>query len=669
MGKKRIGEALNWEDSKEYFLYIKFHSVLQFINIFNKNKERSDKYKWGDEVEALLVKVLPKEKKAKLLLTSDEVLCGIEKNRSSKSNSSDWPDFGPEFCSFQIETSPARPYGVSLDDLCEVETSMNRRTQIIQTSLSDDEIYLKFSNFPLGTKENLYPPSQDEDMSYGDVIPDRCMTNHPRYHTGYRNLMANRKGKMFLKVPLYQDKNTKQAIRAECAERSQKRLLYDVSEWKDEQWDPYTHIMGDCIMYASGSCSLQNTFQAQSFPEATYLYDQSVVLAPLVMALTASSIFFRNKLSDWDARYEILCMGNDDRSPYERDLTKDCEEHVIGYPNKVKPRRRWSTSPLFISKGKMCKDTYNDMDVQFEEDSYDMLIKAGIDDKMAKHIAFILSHKPIIVYPDTEQLDDNKHSDHFDYMNSTNWNSVRFKPPPLDNSDDLGWRVEYRTPELQLTDYENAAFSVFFSLLTMSICHYKLNLYMAISKVEKNMDTAHKRDAIKKERFFFRKDISTASDDDTLELMTMEEIMLGKGNSSRGLFSYIRDYLNELQGDNINTSSRKKIDGYLELVERRIRGELLTMSAWLRKFVREHPLYKQDSIISDEITYDLIVRCYEVANGKAKAPELLGVKTRNKRKRTPRATSKVQASEGTQRANSTVQMLRERYEAFGLLGH
>ena len=41
----------------------------------------------------------------------------------------------------------------------------------------------------------------------------------------------------------------------------------------------------------------------------------------------------------------------------------------------------------------------------------------------------------------------------------------RFKPPPAGASD-IGWRVEFRVMEVQMTAFENAAFSTFIVLLT-----------------------------------------------------------------------------------------------------------------------------------------------------------------------------------------------------------
>ena len=58
---------------------------------------------------------------------------------------------------------------------------------------------------------------------------------------------------------------------------------------------------------------------------------------------------------------------------------------------------------------------------------------------------------------------------------------MKFKPP-LPNSS-MGWRVEFRPLEVQLTDFENAAFAVFVVLLTRAILSFKLNLYIPVSKV------------------------------------------------------------------------------------------------------------------------------------------------------------------------------------------
>ena len=79
---------------------------------------------------------------------------------------------------------------------------------------------------------------------------------------------------------------------------------------------------------------------------------------------------------------------------------------------------------------------------------------------------------------------------------------MRFKPPPP--SSDIGWRVEFRSTEVQVTDFENAAYACFIVLLARTILSRKLNLYMPLSAVHANMNSAQRRSAVLNERFAFR---------------------------------------------------------------------------------------------------------------------------------------------------------------------
>lgn len=72
---------------------------------------------------------------------------------------------------------------------------------------------------------------------------------------------------------------------------------------------------------------------------------------------------------------------------------------------------------------------------------------------------------------------------HFENLQSTNWNSMRFKPPPSANSP-IGWRVEFRTMDIQLTDFENTVLTVLLGLLTNVCNHMDVNFIMPISLVD-----------------------------------------------------------------------------------------------------------------------------------------------------------------------------------------
>lgn len=75
---------------------------------------------------------------------------------------------------------------------------------------------------------------------------------------------------------------------------------------------------------------------------------------------------------------------------------------------------------------------------------------------------------------------------HFENLQSTNWNSLRFKNPPSIDSD-IGWRVEFRPLDIQLTDFENAAFTVFVGMIANIINHFSIDFVIPISKVDENM--------------------------------------------------------------------------------------------------------------------------------------------------------------------------------------
>ena len=72
---------------------------------------------------------------------------------------------------------------------------------------------------------------------------------------------------------------------------------------------------------------------------------------------------------------------------------------------------------------------------------------------------------------------------------------MRFKPPPSHNSS-IGWRVEFRPMDIQLTDFENTCLIVALGLIVNVINHYDVNFIIPITLADENMKRAHYRDAI-----------------------------------------------------------------------------------------------------------------------------------------------------------------------------
>jgi len=50
----------------------------------------------------------------------------------------------------------------------------------------------------------------------------------------------------------------------------------------------------------------------------------------------------------------------------------------------------------------------------------------------------------------------------------------------------------------------------------------------------------------------------------------------------------------------------------------------MTTAQWMRHFVTSHPDYKQDSVVSDAIAYDLLMKCDQLEKGTFKCHQLFG---------------------------------------------
>lgn len=153
------------------------------------------------------------------------------------------------------------------------------------------------------------------------------------------------------------------------------------------------------------------------------------------------------------------------------------------------------------------------------------------------------------------------------------------------------------------------------------------------------MATAHHRDAVLTEKFWFRKNLfpprkptngtatptpSRPASPGPVEkeycLMTIDEIMNGRTNEFVGLIPLIESYLNTV---NVDVVTRCELAGYLSLVSKRASGELQTGASWIREFVRSHPDYKKDSAVSQSINYDLIKVIEKLGNGEGLLDEKL----------------------------------------------
>lgn len=78
-------------------------------------------------------------------------------------------------------------------------------------------------------------------------------------------------------------------------------------------------------------------------------------------------------------------------------------------------------------------------------------------------------------------------------------------------------------------------------------------------------------------------------------------------------------------------------------------GSLLTNATWMRHFVMNHPAYKHDSIVGDEVAYDLLWTMTRISMGEVQCPEVL-----------PKMSSKttLDISAAVQKENSEIEVKR-----------
>ncbi|KAM0677821.1 hypothetical protein BDAP_001672 [Binucleata daphniae] len=219
-------------------------------------------------------------------------------------------------------------------------------------------------------------------------------------------------------------------------------------------------------------------------------------------------------------------------------------------------------------------------------------------------------------------------TDDFENIQSSNWRSMRFKLPSQNgNLKESGWKVEVRPMEIQPTAYENSSYCVFVILLSKAIIKYNLNFYMPLSLIDENFRKANlfynKENEYKENKtpkntngdenanstcsnikipkdkaiFYYRENIY----DDGIAVIkegTIEEIFLGT-EKYEGIFNVVKKYVKEHGSEN-------DVAKYLDFIEKRCKGDYLSISDFIRKYVINHKMYKSNANASEEVLNDLI---------------------------------------------------------------
>ncbi|XP_065768540.1 glutamate--cysteine ligase catalytic subunit isoform X3 [Muntiacus reevesi] len=582
MGLLSQGSPLSWEETQRHADHVRRHGILQFLHIYHAVKDRhKDVLKWGDEVEYMLVSFDHEKKKAQLVLSGEELLETLQE-KGERTNPNHPTLWRPEYGSYMIEGTPGQPYGGTMSEFNTVEDNMRKRRKEATSLLRENQALCTITSFPrLGcpgfTLPEFKPSPVEGGASKSLFFPDEAINKHPRFSTLTRNIRHRRGEKVVINVPIFKDKNTPTPFIETFPE--------DEEAAKAAKPD---HIYMDAMGFGMGNCCLQVTFQACSISEARYLYDQLATICPIVP--------LKNN------HYRIS-------------------------------KSRYDSIDSYLSE---CGEKYNDIDLTKDKEIYEQLLQEGLDHLLAQHVAHLFIRDPLTLFEEKIHLDDANESDHFENIQSTNWQTMRFKPPPPNS--DIGWRVEFRPMEVQLTDFENSAYVVFVVLLTRVILSYKLDFLIPLSKVDENMKVAQKRDAVLQGQFYFRKDICKAGGNAVVDgcgkaagsaepaaeeytLMTIDTIINGKEGVFPGLIPILNSYLENME---VDVDTRCSILNYLKLIKKRASGELMTVAKWMREFIAKHPDYKQDSVITDQMNYSLLLKCNQIANESCECPELLG---------------------------------------------
>ncbi|PGH28497.1 glutamate-cysteine ligase [[Emmonsia] crescens] len=662
MGLLALGTPLAWPEAKKNAKQVREWGIEQLLAIWSKarGKER-DALLWGDEVEYLVVAVDEKAQKVRLSLRQADILNSLAQEEEQANGElvqglldgvkEPLPKFHPEFGRFMLEATPGQPWGIGFEDLLKVESNMKWRRVIAKKHMEPNEYPITLTTFPrLGTNDDFthpfYPLSGAALRS--QFVPDEIANPHIRFPTLAANIRSRRGRKVQLNVPVFRDTHTPWPF-------NDPTVNYDLHNWPEDDdvrkgAVKENHVYMDAMAFGMGSCCLQITFQCKNIKEGRRLYDQLSPLGPIMLALTAATPIYKGFLVDTDVRWNQISNAVDCRTPEE------LGEKPLKNDRWRIPKSRYASNSTYISQDARLRPEYMDPDLVIDEDIKKRLLDGGMDDLLATHFAHLFIRDPIVIFAeDLKELDLNQ-TNHFENLQSTNWQHIRFKPPPAEN--DIGWRVEFRPMEIQITDFENAAFSVFMVLITRAILSFDLNLYIPIARTTENMETAHARNALLEQKFYFRKDpfphriprhqqqqqqhhqqhsnpnntsgnVSESSSrsssgfstpnlrpiESEYELMTIADIINGTQDGFPGLIPLVESYLN---GVNVDVETRCQLATYLELIRRRADGSLWTNAKWIREFVAKHPEYKHDSVVSEKICFDLVNAVEEVTEKEGK---------------------------------------------------
>jgi len=529
----------------------------------------------------------------------------------------------PEYGRYMIEVTPFGPYSHRFENILDVEDNMEKRREEAKRYLKKNEYMVGYSSFPLmGAVEEFTQPGYKAGGCFANsrYLPDEIINEHIRFGTLTRNIRTRKGTNVCILAPLFMDENTDPDIGVKVPWTNEK--IEGIPQYSMtpsccskfiEQKKPA--IFMDAMGFGMGNSCLQCTYQMKNIKQGRKLYDQLVPWAPIMLSLTAATPVLRGLLAETDARWYSVSASVDDRTAQE-------QGEIL--------KSRYDSVSLYISPE---NKKYNNLEkIKINQEAYDRLIKQPeFDDSLATHFAHLMVRDPLVIFSDYDKINDCEATDHFENVQSTNWQSIRFKPPPTPydfesingkRESEIGWRVEFRVMEINLTSFENAAFAQFMWLWSKILIEKKYNFILPICDVDVNMCSAHFKDSVIKKKFLIRTNYKKeqAEEEPKIEKLSINDIMSGN-DTFVGIIPLMKDYLKD---HNVEGKVYDMYETYLNFVADRASGELETTAHYIRRFILEHPEYKKDSRVTEKIAFDLTKHVIKISDRQIVPNALLG---------------------------------------------
>ncbi len=624
-----FGRVLEYDESKPFFKIIKDNFIEVVINALKS--EKSCRYPlFGFEFEFQKITINDEKKHVYLDITAqDDIL------KSSKYNLHSEFQISHEYGGWMIESIHNNPF--NFNEIEKIPQTIINLYTYLNNKIGQNKI-LSLANFPLLGVGNYFLEqdylkliNNEEEKDEKEEIKllleqiktnpysksiytsDMIINRHPRFAGLTKNIRTRRGSKVEIKVPIFKDINT---------------------NLNNEPFPNFVHM--DSMAFGMGCCSTQVTVGACSLNAATLLYDNLIPFTPIFLVMSSACPIFKGKITDYDNRWKIISDSVDDRTEDERNINSQ---------NYIE-KSRYGPVYSYISDSKYSYDFNNDYrKFPINKDYYNKLIQNGISPKLSEHFCNLLVRDPLVIFSEKINIDDKNDMSHFENINSTNWNALRFKLPRSSDGDTC-FKIEIRTLDLQISPYENTSM-ICMILLTYALilCSNEINFIIPISKVDENFKRAYKKDAINKEKFWWRIDcfkdeklleinctncvrfrkefkrdenLTYEKDQNNIKELTINEIFNGcEKYNYPGLIVYYKKIMNFMFKTN-------NMNNYIDFIEKRAKGEIWTDAKYIRNFVMNHEKYKKDSIVTDEINYDLIKHILLIQNGEIKPKEIFG---------------------------------------------